>query len=132
MIIKELIKKYKITDKIPYTIQNLELDEDIKHFIEYDNPESNVYVFKGEYEPLWFEGDATLQTTITINLTPFNNEIIDNIDNIDKFLEIVPKLTSLERQEITSHETITYTQTIPNIFYAFTTYNLLGGLISIS
>lgn len=132
MIIKELIKKYKITDNIPYTIQNIELDEDIKHFTEYSQKEKNVYVFKGEYEPLWFEGDATLQTTITINLTPFNNEIIDNIDDIDKFLEIVPELTPIERQEITSHETITYIQTIPNNFYAFTTYNLLGGLIRIS
>ena len=130
MYVKELYEKFKLnTDNIPNSILNIELMEDVVNFKQKEI-KPNIYSFEGKYVPNWMEDNTLLEVKLTIDLSEYDAKVIGVVDDIDKFFEL--ELSNSERKNILSKTAVTLIKTIPNNFYSFTTYNILGGLISIS
>ena len=129
MKINDLIEKFKIQEPLPNTLLEIELEEDIINFkrMVYDN---GVYRFEGEYQPYWFEGKTDMKILLNIDLTQYSSQIIDNIDDIDEFVNL--DLTIEEKNSLISNETVIFIKSIKGNFQSYTSYNIMGGIVRVS
>ena len=128
----QLFNEYNIsTENIPPRILDIEIEnEEIKNFQKgYKN--KKIIYFNGEYKPLWIEDNKTiLKTNITIDLSNWTQKLIQASIDFSQGNEPSIEITNKDFKKMISTPVLTHTQEIEDNFTSYTSYNILGGVIS--